>query len=239
MNEFFVRPRNKSGEIILFAVQNIVRESLLALFDGESEFNVVGRTGEADSLLKLLNEKQPAVVFLYLTQNDTDAVELISEIQRFKFQTQVLVLVSQSDIDNQKRAFQLGAAGIVYHENDVATLFQALRRVANGDSWLDQKLARQLLTSKQNNSAKEHSITDDSFKISTLTDREREVVGMVGSGFKNQEIAERLNISKATVRHHLSSVYNKLEIKDKLNLVIYAHRHKLVKPVSSQFYENV
>jgi DNA-binding NarL/FixJ family response regulator len=110
-------------------------------------------------------------------------------------------------------------------------LVRAIRQVAEGGVWLNQKLIEQLIGGTQNGhngNGKANGFED--LKTDDLTNREREVVEMVGRGMNNREIAKRLFISEATVRHHLSSIYSKLHVADRLNLAIYAYREGIIEP---------
>ena len=103
-------------------------------------------------------------------------------------------------------------------------MIKAIEKVYAGEVWLDRVMIANILNAKvQSKDSKEH--TTASAKIATLTKREREVIGLIGRGMKNKQIAEQLIISEATVRHHLSSIFAKLGVEDRLELVVYAYQH--------------
>ena len=118
-----------------------------------------------------------------------------------------------------------GAMGVVLKDHAAEVLIKAIEKVHSGEVWLDRlmmgRVLQEISEEKQSNPDRE--------KIDTLTERERQVVGLVGEGLKNKQIAARLFISETTVTHHLSSVFSKLEVSDRLELVVYAFRHGLAK----------
>ena len=105
-------------------------------------------------------------------------------------------------------------------------LVKAVRKVHAGEVWLDRVMMADVLTRITRGG--ENRDNPEAAKISSLSAREREVVDLIGMGLKNKEIAERLFLSEVTIRHHLTSIYNKLGVSDRLELLIYAYRHGLV-----------
>jgi DNA-binding NarL/FixJ family response regulator len=117
--------------------------------------------------------------------------------------------------------------GVVLKEDAAELLLKAIEKVYLGEVWLDRLSLGSLLwqlTSRVN-----ESVDPERRKMATLTEREREVITLIAQGLKNKQIAERLFISQTTVTHHLSSIYAKLGVTDRLELVVYAFANKLAK----------
>ena len=171
--------------------------------------------------------------------------------------TKVLILTGVYDLDVHHAAISNGAMGIVRKLEAGDVLVKAIRKVSAGEVWLDGILMARVLSDLWNTRTpvaeaaaatanhisekerqvaemwrpKNHSQDDyESVKIARLTEREREVVTLIGEGLRNQQIADRLCISVITVRHHLSSIFSKLEVGDRFELAIYSYRHGLAKP---------
>ena len=117
------------------------------------------------------------------------------------------------------------AAGERYHAAEV--LIKAISKVHGGEVWVERSMMGTVLQ----DITKPDSIDPEKEKIATLTEREQEVIRHISQGLKNKQIADRLFISETTVTHHLSSIFAKLGVTDRLELVIYALRHKLVAPL--------
>jgi len=106
-------------------------------------------------------------------------------------------------------------------------LLKAIKKVHAGEVWIDRSMMSSVLSDVR---SERHEETDpEAPKIASLTPREREVIALVSEGLKNKLIGERLFISETTVTHHLSSIFSKLDVSDRLELIIYAFRHGLAK----------
>jgi DNA-binding NarL/FixJ family response regulator len=118
--------------------------------------------------------------------------------------------------------------GVVEKESAPEVLLKAIRKVTEGEVWLDRSMTATVLTemSQATGAAKSDP---EAAKIAMLSAREREVVALLGEGLSNRRIAGQLCISETTVRHHLTSIFSKLEVHDRLQLLLYAYRNKLVK----------
>jgi DNA-binding NarL/FixJ family response regulator len=114
----------------------------------------------------------------------------------------------------------------VLKERTAETLLEAIAKVNAGEVWLDSLLVANVLN-ELTRARTRPPTNPEEVKIKALTARERDIIKLIGQGLKNQTIADRLCISEATVRHHLTSIYGKLEVGDRLELAIYAYRHGL------------
>jgi DNA-binding NarL/FixJ family response regulator len=121
-----------------------------------------------------------------------------------------------------QHAFELGAMGVVLKDQSIDTLVRAIRKLHAGEAWLERVQTANLL-----NAIRRRRDPED-VKIESLTKREREVILMVGQGLNGAAIGERLFISEATVRNHLTSILSKLELANRFELAVYAFRHRLV-----------
>lgn len=158
-----------------------------------------------------------------------DRPELISSLLERKPNLRIVVLADGLDIETQAQLFKLGVFGIVQKEQGVDTLIEAIRRAHLGETWLNQALLTKILESGKSKKRK----AKKGFPVEngeSLTSREVEITRTIAEGLKNKEIGERLQISEATVRHHLSTIYGKIGVEDRLNLVIYAYERGLIEP---------
>jgi two-component system nitrate/nitrite response regulator NarL len=126
---------------------------------------------------------------------------------------------------DQARLIEHGAAGVVLKNQPHSVLLKAITKVHAGEAWIDRANTARLLTRISRRRHEDHSEAE---KIGKLTAREREIIALVGEGLKNAAIAERLFISEATVRNHLTSILDKLGVSDRFELAVYTFRHGLV-----------
>jgi two-component system nitrate/nitrite response regulator NarL len=140
----------------------------------------------------------------------------------------IILLTGLRDLEVQRRAILLGAMGLVSKQKAAETVIRAIEKVYAGEVWLDRAMIASILNDRVNpNVAPDQNV--EAPRIAKLTEREREVIHLLGEGIKNRQIAERMYISEATVRHHLTSIFAKLGVADRFELVIYAFQHGLAK----------
>lgn len=203
----------------------VVRAGLRMLIEQDPEMKVTGLAGNRSEALAVATNEQPNIIILDIVLGDDDGLSFLSELREVAAGARVLVLTGLRSPESQRRAMRAGAMGVVLKEHAADVLIKAIKKVHQGEVWLDRftmgSVFQEITETKQPDPDKE--------KIATLTDREREVITLVGEGLKNKQIASRLFISETTVTHHLSSVFSKLEVSDRLELIIYAFRHGLAK----------
>jgi DNA-binding NarL/FixJ family response regulator len=184
---------------------------------------VLAECQTSERLVDAVRKHSPDVLLVStdMLQEKLDALErLVTEID----DTRVIVLTSRKDPDFLEGALRCGAKGVIHREWPVDQIPIAIRKVTNGGFWLDRAAVERVL----------HKLLDgrsedpETRKIALLTQREREVIGLICKGQRNKTIASTLHISEATVSHHLTSVYGKLEVDDRTSLVIYSAKHGLV-----------
>ncbi len=192
------------------------------LIETDKRLRVVGeaeRLEEADDIILL---ESPDIVIADLP--DARAEDILPVFRDTP--TPVLVLICERDIDIYKKCLELGISGLVLKDERSEVLFKAIEKIHDGELWFDRTMMgdtiRQLLDESQ--MLRDNPRPD---LVSGLTDREREVIDLVCLGMKTREIADSLFITENTVRHHLTSVFNKLELKGRLELVIYCFKNGL------------
>jgi two-component system, NarL family, nitrate/nitrite response regulator NarL len=213
--------------IIIVDDQLVVREGLRMLIENHPGTKVVAMASTRSEALELIARVPCDVIILDLELGGYCDLSFIPQLRQASNTARILVLTGSGDSETHQKAAQLGAMGVVLKEDAADLLLKAIEKVYNGEAWLDRVTLGTLL-SQMSNQDKE-SLDPRARKISTLTEREREVITLIAEGLKNRQIAERLFISPTTVTHHLSSIYSKLGVSDRLELVIYAFANKLAK----------
>jgi DNA-binding NarL/FixJ family response regulator len=245
----------REARILIIEDEEIVREGLGLLVDHQQGFRVVGLASTIKDALTIAQREQPDVALLDIKLGNDNGIDCLPEMQTVSPNTRVLILTGLSDIETHYAAVSQGAMGIVRKIEGPETLVNAIRKVLAGEVWLNGELMakflsdfRQARANASMESPGEESLRTsapptigwrlpassrdkyEDVKIARLTDREREVVELVGQGMRNQQIADKLCISVITVRHHLTSIFSKLEVGDRFELAIYSFRHGLAKP---------
>jgi DNA-binding NarL/FixJ family response regulator len=212
--------------VILIGGHALARAGLKSLFASRGGIAVVGETSTKSDALALVEREQPDIILLDLEMSEGGGVELIPNLVAMSPKARLIALTGNQDRQMYRRAVRLGAMGLMHKDQPPGTLIKAIERVHAGEVWLDRSLTASVLGEiSRGVCAKEAS--PEAAQIASLTDREREVISAVGTGLKNKQIADILFISEVTVRHHLTSIYSKLEVSNRLELIIYAYRHGL------------
>ena len=221
----------KPMRVLLVDDHVVVRAGLRLIIESQPDMQMAGEAGNRDEALALAAKTQPDIVLLDLDLGDHSGVDVIGNLLEAARDTRVIILTGLRDPEVHRRAVMLGAMGVVAKDKAPDVLIKAIRSVSAGEAWLDPTMIAGVLADLAR--AKKGPAPDpEATKIATLTNREREVVGLVGEGLRNREIADRLFISETTVRHHLTSIFSKLEVSDRVELLIYAYRHGLADPPS-------
>src|SRR5258705_651263 len=203
----------------------VIRAGLRMLIEQDEPIAVVPMAGNCAEALERAASERPDIIILDLVLGDEDGLAFLPTLREKIPGSRVLVLTGVQNPDSHRTAIRRGAMGIVLKEHAAELLLKAIKKVYEGEVWID----RSMMGSMIQEFSKPTQVNPEEAKIESLTLREREVIKLVGEGLKNSEIAERLYISETTETHHLSSVFSKLEVSDRLELIIYAFRHDLAK----------
>src|SRR5262249_27357698 len=183
----------------------------------------VNRTAALDAA-----RQQPDILLLDLDLSGEISVDFLPDLLRVGVSARVVVLTGVPDPELHLRAVRLGAMGVVRKVEAASMLFKAIRKVHAGEFWLNRSMLATIMIEYVHMPSKPKT-DPESAKIASLTERELEVVGLLGEGRRNKEIAESLFISERTVRHYLTSIFDKLEVSGRLELMIYSYKHGLAK----------
>jgi DNA-binding NarL/FixJ family response regulator len=213
-------------KVLIVSDNHIIRSGLRRILDSQASIHVIADFNiEKASALNTIQGQQPDVVLVEVDSRGSDALRFITQ-QASKNNVAVLVLSDLADSDLARKALTLGAAGVVLKSQPPTVLFATIQDLYDGHNQesLPKTLAMETMPTFSKTSS---SDTVGKKEIDSLTMREREIIRLVGLGLKNKDIANRLSISDITVRHHLSSIFGKLEVADRQKLLIVAHQYGL------------
>jgi len=199
----------------------IVLEGLSQLFALEKEFEVVERCHDGEEALRAVARLQPDVLVLDVRMPGRDGMEVLRELAAQKSPTHVVLLTAEINDNEVLEAVRLGVCAIVLKETASQTLVKAARAASRGEQTLDDRSLRRALDHLLRREAGAAAVRQ------MLTPREVDVVRMVATGLRNKQIAEALSISEGTVKIHLHSIYAKLGVSGRVELILYARDHAL------------
>jgi len=198
-----------------------ILDGLDQLFRGQPDCEIVARATSGAEALQAVQRLRPDILVLDVRMPRMDGIDVLKSLHGQDLPTKVVLLTASLDDARLLEAFRLGAMGLVLKESAPRLLVQSVRQVASGEqSWNGKAIAGALRLMLQREQAA-------ATMSSTLTPREIEVTRMVAAGLRNKEIAARLEITEATVKFHLHSIYEKLRIDGRYALMSYARDHGL------------
>jgi DNA-binding NarL/FixJ family response regulator len=209
--------------------QGVVRAGCRALLTAEPDIEVIGEAADGASAVRLVRETRPDVVLLDIRMPGIDGIEATRAITADAALAQVRVLILTTfEIDDYVfEAVRAGASGFLVKDAEPEDLVRAVRVVAAGDALLSPGATRRLLAEFA--SRPERRVATPA-SLQVLTERERDVLAAIADGASNDEIADRLVISPATVRTHITRVLSKLGARDRAQLVVMAFEAGLIAP---------
>jgi DNA-binding NarL/FixJ family response regulator len=202
------------------------RQTLAFVFDQEPGFEVVGQAGTLVEARRTMDGSEVDLGIIDLSLPDGEGTDLIEELREANPDFAALVLTASLDRMEHARAVEAGAAGVLHKSADVDAILDATRRVGEGETLLsDDELISLLRLAGQNREEK----VEARASIEQITPREMEVLQMLAAGLSNKEIAAELHMSVDTERTHMMNILNKLGVHSRLQALVFAARHGLVK----------
>ncbi len=213
-------------DLLLIDDQVLLRRTLSYMLEAQPGFAVLGEADELEEAAAMLRDLRPHVVLVNLDSPGVGDHSALAALIASTPSARVLGVTAVTDPSAHARMIAAGAAGIVDKRHEPEVLFKAIRKVHAGELWLaryDMAAVVSGIVRLRSEDAHEAA------KIATLTKREHEIISCIAEGLRNRQVGERLFISEATVRNHVSSILDKLSLSDRLELVLYAFTHGLAK----------
>ena len=207
--------------ILIADDHSIVREGLKQLLDLEEDFKVIGQASNGVETIERVTELKPDVLLLDINMPVMNGINALRKIKENGLTTNVVILTLHEDREYLLETMQIGATGYILKDSDSATLYKAIRDAYNGQSYIQPKLAAELV--KEFSKPKGIKIKPEN----ELTQREYEVLMLIAEGHNNKEIAEELFISEKTVKNHVSNIFRKINVSDRTQAAIYAFKNNI------------
>jgi DNA-binding NarL/FixJ family response regulator len=209
--------------------QDLVRIGLRALIEAEDDMRVLGEAADGLATVALARETHPEIILMDVRMPGIDGIEATRRLaaDATMSDTRVIVLTTFELDQYVFDALRYGASGFLTKDTKPAELLRAIRLVADGEALLSPSVTRRVVrefAARPSRAPRPHP------QLATLTEREKEIVGLVGEGLSNDDIAERLVVSPATARTHVSRAMIKLGARDRAQLVVFAYQSGLVDP---------
>jgi DNA-binding NarL/FixJ family response regulator len=218
--------------VVLVDDQELVRTGLRVILEQAPDITVLGEAADGAEALSVIQATHPQLVLMDIRMPTIDGVEATRTIRSTASNapTPRVILLTTFDLDEYVYAgLRAGASGFLLKDTLAADLISAIRSVARGDAVIAPSSTRRLVERFLTTSPPDRPAESDS-SLATLTPREREILGLVGQGLSNREIASRLYLSEGTVKNHVARVLGKLQLRDRVQAVVLSYEAGLVQP---------
>jgi DNA-binding NarL/FixJ family response regulator len=210
----------RKWRVVLVDDHTLFRDGLRTILELEDDIEVIADVESAEDLVELVWQIKPDLVLLDICMPQGNGLDAVPAVVRINPETRVLVLTASDEQNEHVRALMLGAKGVVLKDSARQTLMEAIRTVCRGGFWIDPRMRRSVIgEAAQGEAGGDGRGARGSIG---LTDRELEIVRLVASGQKNKEVSTALAISERTVKAHLQNIFQKLGVRDRVALVMYA-----------------
>ncbi|NOX64571.1 MAG: response regulator transcription factor [Chlorobi bacterium] len=207
-------------KVLLVDDHKMVREGIKSVINAHDDMTVIGEASNGEEAIKKVEELKPHVVVMDINMPGINGIEAAKKIKELREEIRILMLTM---IDNEKfiiDAISSGADGYLYKDADISELLKAIRKLAEGEEYLNKEITEKILHYVSGRNLTSHSIG----KVSPppLTPREVEIVGLISKGLTSKVVAEKLFISEFTVIKHRKNIIKKLNVKNFTEVVSYA-----------------
>lgn len=204
----------------------VFRQGLRHLLETERDFLVVGEAASGEEAVAMVSQLRPDILLLDLSMPGGSGLDALASLARSDVPVKTVVLTAAIEREQVVRALQLGARGVLMKSSGADLIFKGLRTIMAGQHWVDRQTVTDLVQLVRELSGTPRPTSSNKFG---LTPRQLEIVAAVVAGLSNRDIAKKLSISEDTVKHHLTQIFAKAGVSNRLELALFAMHHQLGK----------
>jgi len=213
-------------DIVISDDHALFREGLRKLLDAEPGMHIVGEAVDGEETIKVVGQLKPHILLLDLSLPKMSGLEVLVELSKLGIDTRTIMLTAGIEREQVVEALQLGVRGIVLKHSALQVLLKSIRCVSEGQYWVGQEGVSDLIHALRR--MKPSGNVSRPGRHFGLTSREMQVIALIVAGYTNKDLARELGISENTAKHHLTNIFDKLGVSNRLELVLYAVDHGLV-----------
>ena len=213
-------------DIVISDDHALFREGLRKLLEAEPGMRIVGEAEDGEDTVRVVGHLKPHVLLLDLSLPKLSGLEVLAELGKLAIQTRTIMLTAAIEREQVIEALQLGVRGIVLKHSALHLLLKSIRCVNEGQYWIGQEGVSDLIHALRR--MKPSHSASSATRTYGLSSREMEVVALIVAGYTNKDLARELGISENTAKHHLTNIFDKLGVSNRLELVLYAVDNGLV-----------
>ncbi len=210
-------------KVLIADDHHMVRQGIKQILELENDIEVISQASNGEEAVKFTREYKPDVILMDINMPGMNGLQAIEELKKDEDGHRIVVLTIHQDREYLFKTLQLGAEGYVLKDAESSVLIEAIRTVANGNTYVQPNMTSELV--KEFSRISTHTKGKEEENI--LTSREVEVIELIAEGLINKEIAKKLYISEKTVKNHVSNIFKKLNVSDRTQAAIYAFKHNI------------
>lgn len=203
----------------------LLREGLKQILELEDDIEVVAQAGDGEEAIEKAQEYDIDVILLDINMPKTNGIETLRRLKDLGIRSKIIILTIHEDREYLFETMKIGANGYVLKDSDADGLIKAIKDVNDGKTYIQPSIAS-ILVEELNDKERKDSNYE---KIESLTKREYEVLILVAEGLNNKEIANKLFISEKTVKNHVSNIFKKIKVNDRIQAAIFAFKNNIKK----------
>jgi len=214
-------------EIVIADDHPVFREGLRKLLEAEAGLRVVGEASDGEETVRVVRQHKPKILLLDLSMPKGNGLETLRALTQLGIPTHTILLTASIEKEQVLEALQLGARGIVLKDATLQVILKSIRCVNDEQFWVGQESVSDLIQALRRLTPQQRAA--ESPKNFGLTARELQVIALIVAGYTNKDLAQKLGISEHTAKHHLTNIFDKLGVSNRLELVLFAINHRLIK----------
>lgn len=202
----------------------LLREGLKQILELEDDIDVISQAGDGEETVEKALAYKPDVILLDINMPKANGIDALRRLKDLGTNSKIIMLTIHDDREYLLETMKMGANGYVLKDSDADSLIKAIRDVKSGKTYIQPSVAS-ILVEELN--SEETDKSGDYKKVQALTKREYEVLTLIAEGLNNREIAERLFISEKTVKNHVSNIFKKIDVSDRIQAAIFAYKNNI------------
>lgn len=204
----------------------LIREGLKQLLELEGDISVVAQAGNGQEAIEKTLEYKPDILILDINMPEINGIDVLRRLKDVGANTKVIILTIHDDKEYLFATMKIGADGYILKDSDANSLIRAIRDVNSGRTYIQPNLAKMMVDELNYKDEESNGMLK---KIRSLTKREYEVLTLIAEGLNNKDIADKLFISEKTVKNHVSSIFKKIGVNDRIQAAIFAFKNNIKK----------
>ncbi|WP_313758424.1 response regulator transcription factor [Tissierella sp.] len=217
--------KEKIISVIIADDHALIREGIKQILELEKDITVIGQAGNGEEAFIMAMELNPDIILLDINMPKLNGIEALKKFKDMGIKSKIIILTIHEDKEYILKTLKLGANGYMLKDSSADSLIRGIHSVAKGENYIQSSVAE--LVSKSTNYDEYFNTSID--KINSLTKREYEILILIAEGLNNKDIADSLYISEKTVKNHVSNIFKKLDLNDRVQAAIFAYKNNIKK----------